>query len=138
MATQNNSILKEIGIKKFIPGIAWFFLVLVLVVTPGYDLPKVDKWLIQISYDKLIHVGIFGILALLFMHPVAKSVLNKTQKWHYCIKIAIATAVWGLTTELIQKFFVPSRSFDLTDLLGDIIGGLVALMVCKKYFLKNA
>ncbi len=138
MAAHNNSIFKQIGFKKFIPGIAWFFLVLVLIITPGYGLPKVDKWLIKISYDKLIHVGIFAVLAFLFMYPVVKSVLPATQKWHYCIKIAIATAVWGLATELIQKFFIPSRSFDLTDLLGDAIGGLVALIFCKIYFLKAA
>lgn len=138
MVTHNNSIFKEIGTKKFIPGIAWFFLVLILVITPGYNLPKVDKWLIKISYDKLVHVGLFAILAFLFMYPAAKSALTKTKKWHFCIKIAIATAVWGLTTELIQKFFVPSRSFDLTDLLGDALGGVVALFFCKKYFLKGA
>lgn len=134
MTTQNNSILKEIGIKKFIPGIAWFFLVLVLIATPGYNLPKVDNWLIEIRYDKLIHIGIFAILAFLFMYPIAKSALAKKEKWHYMIKIAISTAIWGLVTELIQKFFVPSRSFDLTDLLGDAIGGLLALIYCRKYF----
>jgi VanZ family protein len=130
--------MTPLSIKKFIPGIAWFFVVLVLVCTPGYNLPKVDKWLIEISYDKLIHVGIFGILALLFMYPIAKSTLSKKEKWHYCIKIALVTAIWGLATELIQKFFVPSRSFDLTDLLGDALGGLAALLFCKLYLLKKA
>ncbi len=130
--------MSPLSIKKFIPGIAWFFVVLILVCTPGYNLPKVDKWLIEISYDKLIHVGIFGILALLFMYPIAKSTLDKKEKWHYCIKIALATAIWGLATELIQKFFVPSRSFDLTDLLGDALGGLAALLFCKLYLLKKA
>jgi VanZ family protein len=129
--------MTPLSIKKFIPGIAWFFVVLVLVCTPGYNLPKVDKWLIEISYDKLIHVGIFGILALLFMYPIAKSTLSKKEKWHYCIKIALVTAIWGLATELIQKFFVPSRSFDLTDLLGDALGGLAALLFCKLYLLKK-
>jgi VanZ like family len=129
--------MASLPIKKFIPGITWFFVVLVLVCTPGYNLPKVDKWLIEISYDKLIHVGIFGILALLFMYPIAKSTLGKKEKWHYCIKIAMATAIWGLTTELIQKYFIPSRSFDLTDLLGDALGGLGALLFCKLYLLKK-
>jgi VanZ family protein len=138
MVTRNNSILKEIGIKKFIPGIAWFFLVLVLIATPGYKLPKVDKWLIEISYDKIVHMGVFAVLAFLFMYPFTKSTLTKKEKWHYCIKIAISTAIWGLATELIQKFFVPSRSFDLTDLLGDAIGGLAALIFCRIYFLKSS
>ena len=137
MTTPNkNSLVKEIGIKKFIPGIAWFFVVLTLICIPGYDLPKVDNWMIEINYDKLIHVGIFAVLAFLFMYPIARSSLSKKEKWHYFIKIALATVVWGYTTEVIQKFFIPGRSYDLTDWLADSIGGLLAMVFCKLYFLK--
>jgi len=137
MATSNNSPFKEIGIKKFIPGIAWFFVVLTLICIPGYDLPKVDNWMIQLNYDKLIHVGIFAVLAFLFMQPLTKSSLSKKQQWQYFIKIALATVVWGYTTEVIQKFFIPGRSYDLTDWLADSIGGILAMIFCKIYFLKT-
>ncbi len=138
MTTSNNSPFKQIGIKKFIPGIAWFFVVLVLCCIPGEDLPKVDNWMIEISYDKLIHVGIFALLAFLFMQPVVKSTLSKKEKWHYCIKLALAAVVWGYTIEVIQKFFIPGRSYDLMDWLSDSIGALVALIFCKLYFLRSA
>ena len=137
MTTSNNSPFKQIGIKKFIPGIAWFFLVLSLCCIPGYDLPKADNWMIQLNYDKLIHVGLFAVLAFLFMYPIIKAALSKKEKWHYCIKLALATMVWGYTTEVIQKFFIPGRSYDLTDWLSDSIGGLVALIFCKLYFLRT-
>ena len=139
MTTSNNtSPFKEIGIKKFIPGIAWFFVVLTLVCIPGYDLPKVDNWMIEINYDKLIHVGIFAVLAFLFMYPIIRSSsFSKKEKWHYCIKLALATVVWGYTTEVIQKFFIPGRSYDLTDWLADSLGGISAMIFCKLYFLKN-
>jgi VanZ family protein len=130
--------LKQIGIKKFIPGIAWFFVVLTLCCIPGYDLPKADNWMIELNYDKLIHVGIFAVLAYLFMRPVAKSSLSYKEKGHFFIKIALATMVWGYTTEVIQKFFVPGRSYDLTDFLADSIGGLVALFYCRIFLLKKA
>src|SRR5437868_14619774 len=93
-------------ISKFIPGIAWFFLVLILVCIPGYDLPKVDNWLIEINFDKFIHIGLFTVLAYLFMYPLARLALSPKERWHYIIKIVIATALWGLTTEFIQKFFI--------------------------------
>jgi VanZ family protein len=137
MTTSNNSPFKQIGVKKFIPGIAWFFLVLTLCCIPGYDLPKVDNWMIQINYDKLIHVGIFAVLAFLFMYPIVRSGLSKKEKWHYCIKLALATIIWGYTTEVIQKFFIPGRSYDLTDWLSDSIGGVVALVFCKLNFLRT-
>jgi VanZ family protein len=126
----------QLSIKKFIPGIAWFFVVLTLICIPGENLPKVDNWLLKIDYDKLIHVGIFAILAYLFMYPIAKSSLPVKEKWHYFIKITIATIIWGITTELLQKFFIPGRSFSLADWLADSIGGVVALIFCKKFYLK--
>lgn len=123
--------LKESPVKKFIPGIAWFFLVLILICIPGYDFPKVDSWLIEINFDKFVHVGLFAVLAYLFMYPFAKSSLLPKEKWHYLIKIAVATAVWGLATELIQKFFIPGRSFNLTDWAADAFGAVIALLYCK-------
>ena len=122
---------KEMHISKFYPGIAWFFLVLILVCIPGYDLPKVDNWLIEINFDKFIHVGLFAVLAYLFMLPIIRSGLSRKEKWHYFIKIAIATAIWGLTTEIIQKFFIPGRSFTLGDWLADSIGGFTALFYSR-------
>src|SRR5689334_4978216 len=116
---QHPSEIKDIPVKKFYPGIAWFFLVLVLICIPGYDLPEVDNWLIEINYDKLIHVGLFAVLAYLFMLPVVRSGLPTKQKWNWLIKITIASIIWGITTELIQKFFIPGRSFSLTDWTAD-------------------
>ena len=124
-------------ISKFYPGIAWFFLVLILVCIPGYDLPKVDNWLIEINFDKFIHVGLFAVLAYLFMLPIIRSGLSQKEKWHYFIKIAIATAIWGLTTEIIQKFFIPGRSFTLGDWLADSIGGFAALFYSRWRLLKT-
>jgi hypothetical protein len=138
MASQNNSAFWGIGVKKFIPGIAWFFVVLILVCTPGKDLPKVGAWFEQIDFDKFIHIGIFALLAFLFMYPFFKSSYSKKQQWYYCIKIAIATCIWGITTELLQKYFVSGRSFDLMDWAADSLGGLAALIFCKIYFLKAA
>jgi TRAP-type uncharacterized transport system fused permease subunit len=136
----NNTQLTLWGIaaKKFIPGIAWFFLILVLVCTPGKDLPKVGDWFSLLDIDKLIHMGIFGVLAFLFMYPFLKSDLPKKQQWYYCIKIAIATCIYGYLTELIQKYYIPGRSYDMIDFASDGIGGIVALVFSKIFFLKSS
>src|SRR5882757_5418398 len=99
--------------KKFIPGIAWFFLVTLLLCLPGSDIPTPENWMNKIYIDKWVHVGLFSVLAFLFMRPVFKSSWEPREKWHYCIKIAIAVSLWGITSEVIQKFFIPGRSFDL-------------------------
>ncbi len=121
--------------KKFIPGIAWFFLILILICLPGSKIPTVETWLNDIYFDKWVHGGLFAILTFLFIYPVTRLSLSWQVKKHTAIKIAIAAFVWGLTTELIQKYFIPERSFDIFDLAADTVGILVAYNWCSQKYL---
>ena len=125
--------MKRISISKFIPAIAWFIVVLVLICLPGSDIPS-NNLLDLIYFDKWVHIGIFGLLALLFMLPVARSLNSSKQKLQYFIVIAIATSLWGLTTEFIQKYLVFGRSFDLFDWAADTVGALSSFIICKKKY----
>ncbi len=137
MMDKNNPSANRLGIKRFIPGIALFFFVSFLLFLPGADFPKVNDWFNKIYFDKWVHVGLFAGLAFLFMRPVTKSALTSKAKWNYILKIAIAASLWGITSEFIQKYFIPGRNFDLYDWAADSFGALVALLFCKKRFLKN-
>ena len=121
--------MKKIPFKKFLPGIAWFFIVLVLTCMPGSDLPKI-RWLDGIYFDKWVHAGMFGGLMFLFSYPFFKSGFSTTQRLHYFIRIALASSIWGLTIEFIQKYFVTSRDFELLDWAADTVGVLIALWCC--------
>ena len=122
-------------LKKFIPGIAWFFVVLILICLPGDDLPKADDWMSAVYFDKWVHIGLFSILAFLFMLPLGKSEINQQNKFILIFKIAISVSIWGLTTEFIQKFFIPGRSFDLLDWVADSVGVLLGLLAFRKLYL---
>ena|SRR5665647_1931134 len=126
--------MTRINISKFIPGIAWFFVVMVLLCMPGEDIPSAN-WFDKIYFDKWVHTGVFGLLALLFMLPVALSPMEPKEKLHYFIRIAIATSIWGLTTEFIQKYWVSGRSFDLLDWAADSLGALISFIICRKKYI---
>ena len=123
-------------VKRFLPGIIWFFILLVLLCIPGSDLPKAEDWMQSLSIDKLIHTGLFGILSYLFMKPVTASGFCKPRKWRIIIVIALATSGWGLTTELIQENFVRGRNFEWLDWGADSLGALIALIINKLRNLK--
>ena len=125
-----------ITIKKFIPGIAWFFLVLILICLPGDDLPKTGDWMAAVYFDKWVHVGLFFILTFLFMIPICKSKLPEKIKWNVVIKIALSACIWGITTEFIQKFFIVGRAFDLFDWAADTAGIFFATGLCKILYFK--
>jgi hypothetical protein len=133
--------MKPLSIKNFIPGIAWFFVVLVLICLPSADIPEPGNWfdwMKLIRFDSIVHIGIFGLLSFLFIRPIGKSPLfSIVAKRNYFIKITLAVAIWGFTTELIQLFFVPSRSFEMVDWAADCIGVMVALIFSKILFLKK-
>ena len=117
--------------KKFIPGFSWFILVLVLLCLPGSDIPTPQTWLNDIYFDKWVHTGLFSVLTFLFIYPFAKADLSKKEKKNKAIKIAIAVIIWGITTEFIQKFFIPDRAFDLLDWAADSFGVLLAYTWCR-------
>lgn len=132
--------MKSIPLKKFIPGVAWFFVVLIIICLPKEDIPEVDGWwgwLNKIYFDKWIHVGIFAVMAFLFMNPFLRSSLAAKTKWQWMVRVALAISVWGFITELIQ-LMVPGRSFDLLDWLADSLGGIISLFFCKRFFLQQS
>ena len=128
--------MNRINRNKFLPGVAWFFVVSALLFMPGKDVPSHD-WLSIAYFDKWVHAGIFGLLALLFMLPFGLSSLDQKEKLQYFIRIAIATSVWGLASEFIQKYWTTGRSFDLIDWCADSVGALTAFIICKKKYMKT-
>lgn len=122
--------MEKISFRKFLPGIAWFFIIMVLTCLPGSDLPKIG-WLNKIYFDKWVHIGMFGMLVFLFSFPFFKSNLSLAKKINYFLLIAITASFWGLAVEFIQKYFVVGRSFDLLDWAADSVGALIAFLFCR-------
>jgi len=122
----------KIPFAYFLPGIAWFFVVGILTLMPAKDVPEVG-WFDKIpDFDKFVHAVLFGGLVILFAIPILKSQISSRQKVHYAIRVCIAAVLWGITIEFLQKFFVPSRDFDLLDWAADTIGAIIALLIITR------
>lgn len=121
----------KITFKKFLPGIAWFLFTGLLVFLPGNDIPEAS-WLDLIYFDKIVHAGIFGGITLLFCLPFFKSHYSLQEKINFFIRISLAAIVWGIAVEVIQKYFIVGRSFDLLDWAADSIGTYAGFLIAKK------
>lgn len=122
---------KKNSFKNFLPGIAWFFIVAILTLMPGKDVPKIG-WLEVANFDKLVHAGLFGGLSFLFCIPFFKIDVLQQQKINLFIRVSLAVILWGITIEFLQKFFIPGRDFDLLDWAADSVGVLIALWLSIK------
>ena len=119
------------------PGIAWFFILLIVLCIPGRDLPDSGDWLQKIFFDKWIHAGLFGLLAFLFMAPVYATSLSYKNKWLCVIVVATLISAWGLCTEFIQHYLVSGRSFDKYDWLADTEGAVLAIFISRYLLQRN-
>lgn len=132
--------MKPVSLTSYIPGIAWFFVILYLVTMPSDKIPEPSgwwEWVKLIQFDKMVHMGIFAVQVTLFMYPVSRAPYSRQKKQHVFLLIAFAGAAWGVGTELIQKFFIPSRSFDKIDITADTIGVLIGFFFCRRFLLNR-
>ena len=107
-----------IAFKKYYKTFIWLLIMFYLLFSPSGSLPKTG--LINIPHvDKIIHWGMFGIFALIFLFDSenANKSRNKTILWLFSISI-----IFGISSEFIQYSLIPGRNGNVIDFLADITG----------------
>jgi len=105
-----------VNTKKF-TVIALYTLIFVLAIIPP------SEGQIGLPYmDKIIHFLAFFILSVATLYA-----FQVTRIFH-CVILIIC---FGICIEVIQ-FFIPYRSFEILDIIADIIGALIGFKVLKK------
>jgi len=117
---------------SFLPAFGWLVITFILLVLPGPDVPKISIFEL-VYFDKWVHIGMFGILMLLWGYPFLRT--NIASQYPFFI-VAICVILYGVLMEFVQKLFAFERSFDLFDILADSVGCVLAL-VWLKYKLKK-
>jgi len=120
----------KIKIKSFWPAIVWMILSTVAFCLPGSVLPK-NTWLGKINADKWIHIGIFTIMVFFWCIPLLNRQVQKPLIKLFT-QITIALFGFGVLIELIQHFFIYSRSFDWGDVGADAVGCFVGFYLSTR------
>ena len=114
---------KPTFMKYLIWVIAEIALVFVLLSLPGSSFKSTT----ELPIDKIVHVILFGSLAwsfyCFFDHTTIQALKSvRAQAWAmiFCI-------VYGIAMEYYQKWYVPSRGFEVKDMIADAAGVLLAL-----------
>jgi hypothetical protein len=107
-----------------------FVLIFILLSMPSSGEPGKGwvSYILDLPYaDKVIHMGLFGSLALsIFSHLEQYSNISFKSTRTKAISL-IVCILYGIGMEFYQKYFVPSRGFEVGDMLADAIGALLAL-----------
>ena len=101
----------------------WTFVVSILCLASFNNLPSVS---VQ-HFDKIVHAAFhFGITALWFLYWNSK---EKGQLRKSLLKAFLFSLVYGSLIEIMQRVFTATRSGDVLDLLGNITGALIAVLL---------
>ena len=103
-------------------AISWLILMSFLFVLPGSALPK-ENWFDRIHIDKVVHVGLFAVLIFLWRSSFDWDI----NSYHFVL--LFLALLYGSLVELVQLYWVPHRSFDVYDILSDMTGSIVGLLV---------
>ena len=102
----------------------FFSLIIVGCFIPGSNLPKIRVE----NLDKILHSALFFLFSFSAIIGFIKQ--NQFPKLHFdAVKnvVGISTLL-AITTEVIQHFFIPNRSFDIFDILSDLVGIILAFV----------
>lgn len=121
----------RIQINTFWPAVFGLIVATMLFCLPGEEFPEAS-WLEDIQLDKLVHIGLFFVLVVLWCLPSASSINNRHRLNRVYAWITFAFLVYGVAIEFIQRDFVPHRSFDFFDIVADGIGCVVGFVVARK------
>jgi len=114
-------------LKYYIPAIICGASIFWLSVTSGANLPETFKDLL--SVDKLAHGIAYGTQTFLVLWAMRKTkgILSLKQM----ILASIGVAFYGFSMELIQYYFFPGRYFEVLDILANIMGIVIILLIFK-------
>ncbi|MDX1939783.1 MAG: VanZ family protein [Saprospiraceae bacterium] len=121
---------RGINLKTFIPAIVWALTILLLSVMSGLHLPKIAEKII--STDKLAHAAAYMVFCVLLMYGLRR---NKVAFSNAALVSVVMGSIYGVLMEVLQYSFFPHRYFEVWDIVANIIGSLISVLV-SYFFIK--
>ncbi len=107
--------------------IAEIVIIFILLSLPGNNFHTQSKWFENFPIDKLVHIALFGSLSFSFFIHFEKSKYKKLKTVRAQAYVLIFCILYGIGMEYYQKYFVPTRGFEVADMLADAAGAILAL-----------
>jgi VanZ family protein len=115
------------SMKTLLWVIAEIVIIFILLSLPGNNFHTQSKWFENFPIDKLVHIALFGSLSFSFFIHFEKSKYKKLKTVRAQAYVLIFCILYGIGMEYYQKYFVPTRGFEVADMLADAAGAILAL-----------
>ena len=106
---------------NYIWAILWAGIICLLLLLPSKNFNNVSIPIFD-GIDKMVHLGIFFVEAILLYYASARMSKFRANPWLVVLKVIFITAIFAVLTELGQLYLTKTRSADPWDVLADIVG----------------
>ncbi|KAL2176640.1 uncharacterized protein P884DRAFT_330346 [Thermothelomyces heterothallicus CBS 202.75] len=110
-----------------LPFAGVFVLLILLAGYAGLSSLQLDETTLPIN-DKVLHLLTFFVLTIVFYW-----VVDTTRRRTAHLTLVVCTAGLGIGSEFIQAVLPNGRSFDLLDIVANLVGSLAGLGLCSWY-----
>ena len=118
---------------KWLP-VAWAAIMLALAAIPGNYIPRIVSFSDWLGPDKLVHLLMFGIFAILLLAWPAQQYLRNYNRFLVAGIIIVGGTIFGSILEVLQHYLFIGRNGNLYDLAADVLGLLVGIAAFYIFF----
>ncbi len=111
--------------KQYASAIVWALFILFATIASTSTLEGLNLGKL-FSYDKLIHMFLFGVLAFLLTRSALRN--PKSTRHSIAFVCCLISACYGALTEVMQGLLTTTRIFDYYDMIANMAGCLVVLL----------
>lgn len=112
--------------KNYRLAFLWLVFITAISTLPNPQLPDLHL----ISADKIVHAGVYGVLAWLVLRGFARS-KNRGPSFRERVLIFGWTAGYGVLMEFVQYAFIPGRYYEYGDMLANALGAAAAAVLFR-------
>lgn len=118
------SIFTDAPWKQWLLILTWAFFLLVISLLPSSSLPNIDLWKQLITPDKLAHALVYGVFAVLLYLPL------RTWRINGGLAAVFLSSGYGAAMEGLQLITKTGRTYDLADMLANVVGAVLGCCLC--------
>jgi VanZ family protein len=105
-------------------GTIYLVIIAVLSLLPSYDIPDLQLFA---GADKVVHMCMY--LGLSFLGCWSYDIGHHRMKFMYMLLAAVF--MYGVLMEILQRTMHNGRSFDFRDMLANLTGAIIGLLIYK-------
>jgi VanZ family protein len=108
----------------------WALIILILCGIPGKDIPHIS-FLELLSFDKLVHAGVFFVLVLLMIRGLVVQTSYSWMQRRAAAAAGMICVIYGGALEVMQETMFDGRSADVYDFIANSFGCIAGLWLYK-------